>query len=117
VTLRLTKETLAAAYGYLATTEPFGRWNMPDADDVTFKVVRDRQKCGWYQRVGDRHTISISASAIGHTASLLQIMAHEMIHLHEEATGMVRKSEHSAAFRKLAAAVCAVHGFDPKMFY
>jgi hypothetical protein len=117
MTLPLNHYVLAAAYDYLAATEPFCRWNLPEGEDVAFKVIRDRQRCGSYQRVGDTHTISISAAAIGHTTSLMQIMAHEMIHLHEEAAGMVTPAEHSAAFRKLAAVVCRFHGFDPKMFY
>lgn len=117
MTLPLDKDVLAAAYDYLAATAPFRRWNLPDSDEVTFIVVRNPALCGSYQcGTGGRHIIKISASNTGHSASLLATMAHEMIHLHEEVTGMKRASEHSAAFRKLAARVCRVHGFDPKAF-
>jgi hypothetical protein len=43
-------------------------------------------------------------------------MAHEMIHLHQRVTGMENSAQHNAAFRKLAAHVCRLHGFDPKAF-
>lgn len=117
MTLPLTPEVLAAAYDYLATTEPFCRWNLPDSEDVVFRVVRDPTRCGFYRRDRyDRRSISISSASVGHSSTLLQIMAHELVHLHEDAAGMAKQSEHSAAFRKLAALVCRVHGFDPKMF-
>jgi len=51
----------------------------------------------------------------------MMFMSHEMIHLHLEATGMESRSgdanTHNMAFRKLAARVCKLHGFDPKAFY
>lgn len=118
MTLRLTSETLAAAYDYLATTEPFRKWNLPDSDDVVFRVVKDPTRRGFYRRDGyNRPSISVSSAAIGHSSSLIEVMAHEMIHLHEDATGMATASEHSAAYRKMAAVVCKIHGFDPKLFW
>lgn len=116
MTLPLTRDVLAAAYDFLAATEPFCRWNLPDSDDVVFRVVRDPAIRGKYQWHG-RHVISISGRSIGHTISLMETMAHEIVHLHEEAAGMSGPAEHGAAYGKLAAAVCKVHGFDPKLFW
>lgn len=113
--LPLSRDALRAAYNYLNETPPFNRWNLPDGDDVGFRVVKDQSIYGWHRLDGDKNTIGISAAKVGHTASLMFVMAHEMIHLHERrqcpgATG------HSAAFQRWAAQVCLIHGFDPKGF-
>jgi len=119
MTLPLTKETLAAAYDYLAATPPFYDWNLPDSEEVDFKVSRRSGEFGRYQWVG-KHTISLSSKAIGHTTTLLRTMGHEMVHLHLEMTGMEAKSGgpnvHNAAFRRNAAKVCKFHGWDLKEF-
>jgi hypothetical protein len=121
MTLPLTKEMLAGAYEYLKATPPFNKWHLPETEEVGFKVVRTRQKQGWYQWDGQRHTITGSYGRVAHTTTLMVLMAHEMIHLHLEETGMESKrgsnDTHNAAFRILAARVCKFHGFDPKAFY
>lgn len=119
--LPLTPETLARAYDYLASTPPFARWNLPDAGDLTFTVAQHPHLYGWHDSRGrgrrKRHIIAISARSVGHTASLMTVMAHEMLHLHQALTGQDSAgTEHNAAFRKDAAAICAVHGFDAKAF-
>jgi hypothetical protein len=119
--LRLTPATLEAAYNYLRTTPPFDRWSLPPGGDVKFKVSRRVGEFGRYQWLGNKHSISMSGKAIGQTLTLMLYTAHEMIHLHLEATGQESKSgglhAHNAAFRKYAAQVCKAHGFDPKAFY
>lgn len=117
VTLPLDKETLEASYDYLRTTPPFSRWNLPDGEDVKFEVVRDRDIAGWHKMVNGKHIIGISSGSIGRTHSLMEVMAHEMCHAHQRETNMeTKKSEHNAAFRKLAVLVCKFHGFDPLLF-
>lgn len=117
MTVPLTSELLQAAYDMLRATPPFNTWNMPEGEDVIFKISKDAGLRGDYRcDARRRHNIRVSAASIGHLNSLVEVMAHEMIHLHEEATGMVRKSQHSAAFRKMALQVCKIHGFDPKLF-
>lgn len=121
MTLPITKEVLAAAYDYLASTEPFNEWSLPDSDEVLFIVMRSTTEFGHYKWDGKRHTIAVSARAVGHTVTLLNVMAHEIIHLHLEESGMESKTgdanTHNGAFRVLAAQACKVHGFDPKAFY
>lgn len=114
--LVLSLETLAAAYDYLRTTEPFSRWNLPDAEDIQFRVVRDRHLRGWYDLDGKRHRISISSSCVGRTDSLIETMAHEMVHLHQRHAGCDDHGEHGRAFRKLADQVCKIHGWDERLF-
>ncbi len=120
MTLPLTPEVLAAAYDFLRTTPPFSGWNLPEPEDIDFKVSRRTSEFGRYQLVGDRHIIAMSGAAIGQTATLMHYLAHECIHLHLEITGMESRggpNTHNAAFRKFATQVCKVHGFDPKAFY
>jgi len=116
--LRLTPEMLRAAYEYVRTTEPFCEWNLPDADDVKFKVIKSRRVYGDCTRIGDgEYRIRVSAALIGTTHTLMTTMAHEMIHVHEEHSGMARANVmHGKAFRKLAEEVCKIHELDLKLF-
>lgn len=114
VSLPLTPDVLRGAYAFLCTTEPFRRWNLPDEHDVRFLVSRDRETMGWY--TADPHVIAVSSWFVGHSYTLLSIMAHEMIHLHQRETKMDNAAQHNAVFRKLAIKVCKIHGFDPKLF-
>lgn len=117
MTLPLDPETLEAAYEYLRTTPPFNRWNLPDGEDVSFKVVRDPALRGWYDVRGGKHTIAISSRCIGHSVNLIATMAHEMIHLHQRDVKIETSgTQHNAAFNALADRVCRHHGFDPKLF-
>lgn len=121
VTLPLTPEMLAAAYDYLLATPPFSGWNLPDSEDVKFIVNRNlKKKFAQYQWDGERHTIAISEASVGHSCTLIEALAHETIHLLLEERGWESRGNegvHNAAFRKLAAQVCKIHGFDPKAFY
>lgn len=114
MTLPLTHETLYGAYKFLCATPPFVRWNLPEAADVKFRVVRDRTLHGWHRCIAGKHTIAISGSSVGHTLSLVMTMAHELVHMHQKRTGM--RVNHGLAFQKLAQQICKIHGFDPKAF-
>lgn len=121
MTLPLTPEILRTAYDFLASTPPFNRWNMPEGEDVAFRLIHVEHavaadRWAWYDKIKGRHTIAISRTRTGYTASLMALLAHEMIHLHEQQSGMATSSQHTKAFWKLAARVCRYHGFDPKSF-
>jgi hypothetical protein len=121
MTLPLTTEMMAAGYDFLATTPPFSGWNLPDAEDVVFKLSRGEREFGFYRWDGERHTITASVKAIGYTVTLMRFLSHEMIHLYLEKMGWESvgggPNTHNAAFRKFASQVCKYHGFDPKAFY
>lgn len=114
MTLKLNPEILRCAYQFLVETSPFRTWNLPDGEDVTFKVVNDPSLYGWHEKKRGKHTIAISHRVVGHTHTLMGAMAHELIHLHQSNSGM--PLSHGEAFQKLSAAVSKVHGFDPKAF-
>lgn len=118
--LTLTPDILRASYDYLCATLPFSRWNMPDVDEIVFKVVNSRKFHGralyYTNQRKPAYEIEISRHFIGRTYSLMEVMAHEMIHVYQRETRMEKGGEHNAAFNKLAARVCKQHGFDPKTF-
>lgn len=120
MTLPLTPATLEAAYEYLRTTPPFAAWSLPEGDEVKFKVGKFRGKFAAYQWDGKQHTITISGASVSHTGTLLEALGHEMIHLHLEDTGNESRGNenvHNIWFRRFAAEVCKVHGWDVKAFY
>ena len=116
MTIPLTKEMLAAAYEFVRATPPFNKWNLPEPEDITFKITKSAKNYGHYSDAKRRHTIAISEKLNGYASSIIEVMAHEMLHVHEKRAGMWGRSEHSEAFKKLAAQVCKIHGFDPKRF-
>lgn len=115
MSLTFTKDTLRAAYNFLNETPPFDRWNLPDGEEIEFQVAKDRTLCGWHVIDGDKHIIVVSSAAVGHTMTLLRIIAHEMVHLHERRAAR-SASGHSKSFQRWAAQVCDAHGFDPRAF-
>lgn len=115
MSLTFTTDTLRAAYNFLNETPPFSRWNLPDGEDVVFKVVRDRKRYAWHDVADGKHTIALSSVVVGHTNTLVRTMAHEMVHVHER-TRTACATGHSKAWVKWAAQVCQQHGFDPKDF-
>jgi hypothetical protein len=118
--LHITPDILEAAYRYLMATPPFRRWKLPDADEVEFHVIRvDDRRGDWncYQKKsGGGHIIRISAKLIGRTQSLIEAVAHEMVHARCEMLGDKTASPHGGSFKRLAGQVCRHHGFDPKLF-
>lgn len=117
MSLPLTPETLEAAYEYLRTTPPFSSWNLPEGEDVKFVVIKSKTDAGWHKVENGKDIIAASEACIGRTLSLLELMAHEMVHMHQrdvktETPGVT----HNRSFTLLAKRVCRFHGFDPKLF-
>lgn len=115
MTLSLTPAVLRAAYDFLNETQPFCKWNLPDGEDVEFRVVRDRLTHAWHSVVDKKNVIAISILTVGHTTTLMRAMAHEMVHVHERRSSC-NATGHSRAFAKWGAMVSKYHGFDPREF-
>lgn len=112
--LHLTPEILRAVYDYLRATPPFNRWKLPAADNVEMHIVRTRNYQGQCIIDGTRHIIQISTGKICRTQALIEVMAHEMVHLHCGRSGI--KPHHGLEWRRFARSVCEYYGFDPKLF-
>lgn len=118
---------LETAYEYLRSTPPFKNWKLPHADEVEFAVMRHRAREADHDRYtrGDGHTIRrgdhiirVSAHTVKTTNALIEAMAHEMVHAYQE--GVVKTGSyvvvHNAEFKRLAARVCKIHGWDTQAF-
>lgn len=114
MTLRLTPDMLAAGYDFLRTTAPFSRWRLPEAEELGFHVVRQASLSADFGVEEGIPFIRVSEANNGHTATLLASLAYEMIHLRQHLTG--DRELHGPRFRRMAALICATHGFDPKIF-
>jgi hypothetical protein len=120
--LPLTPDMLERAYEYLRASPPFRSWELPHADQVSFRVMGARDRLGHFR---GRHRrargedgfseIAISAKHVSSTNLLLATMAHEMIHLYQDETGTAR-GHHNPGFLRLAKRVCNFHGFDFENF-
>lgn len=112
--IRLTPDLIRAGYDLLAETEPFKKWNLPDSDEIKFRVYRSSDY-GSFQTDGPDMTMCVSEKMVGHLSTLIETIAHEKIHVYQHITGM--PMDHGPGFRKLAALVCRHHReFDPRNF-
>ena len=117
--MEITPEIVKGAYAYLSETPPFHDWHLPDADDMKFIISgagKTYGRCHYPPtRMGGRmYVIEISQSYHKHSVTLLNTVAHEMIHVHMNITGMGRN--HGKVFKLLAKEVCDAHGFDIGQF-
>ena len=118
VTLPLSPHMLAAVYDFLRECPPFKAWKLPHSDEIAFEVVRDPTLHGYYQRTKQQHRIGVSSAAVGQTNSLIEVLAHEMIHLRQAiAKTETHGAQHNAEFRRIGQLVCRLHGWDSKMFF
>ena len=114
----LNTEMLAHAYDYLSATPPYKRWNLPASDEVRFGIIRSRKKCAHCFWDGTTHVIELfSSKNVGSHDMILSTMAHEMVHMHMDMTGIMKTDNpHDAAFQKFADRVCKIHQFDRLAF-
>jgi len=114
MTLPINPALLRATYDFLRATPPFKSWGLPPGEVVVFRITRSRKTQGDHLLIDGVHTIRVSSVKVGYTPALIALMAHEMVHAVCDREGV--RSEHGAAFKKRAAAVCRYHGFDPMEF-
>ena len=120
MTIKLSRDIIAAAYDLVRTLPPFDKWNLPEPEDVKF-AVSDHVWISAFCKVDRKGRklvlrINVSDLCVGHVSTLIRKMAHECIHLHMALTGQDTKAQHNAAFYKIAKRVCRVNGFDEKDF-
>lgn len=115
--IRLTPETLAAAYDYICTMPPFEQWNLPDSSEVKFQVIKSRAVFGQVRWDGRQYHMQISSSMCRRHGTLIATVAHEAIHIHQHSACFMRKNVHDRAFWLLADEVCRHHpDFDRAVF-
>jgi hypothetical protein len=122
--LPLTTDRLRLAYELLAECPPFDKWNLPHGEDVRFRVSRKMREYGQHRCTISNagrytHHIEISSMNVTTMETLLRTMAHEMIHVHEQANEVCTPHQstlHTEAFRCFALEVCKSLGFNPDSF-
>jgi hypothetical protein len=108
---------LDAAYSLLRTTPPFVGWPLPPAEEVEFCVINAKDRGGDYSRKADgTHVIRVNNRWCGNLLRLLEIMAHEMVHMHADTECPTDQSMHGKRFYSFAAKVCRHHVWDLKRF-
>ena len=113
-----TPEMVEAAYEFLRTTPPFRRWRLPPGEELEFYVRHARHYVGLcHEAQGAMPArITVSSRWVGLPATLLLVVAHEMVHLYQARRGTSGPGEHNQEFHRLARRVCTVHGFDYRSF-
>ena len=117
--MRLTHEALEGAYNFLKACRPFHRWKLPDADDLEFRVTRHKDRFGHFDDRDGKFpfpNIAISEIHVKDCRGLLEVMAHELVHVALFRAGDGHWEDHGRAFKAKAKTVCKEFGFDPKTF-
>lgn len=117
MSIKISVETLEATYELLRTTDPFKRWKLPHADEISFRISRDNRNRGEFH-VDKKGIAWITANENFHHTldELMRTVAHEMCHLHEHLYGVRQDIQHGAHFYWCAARVCKHHQFDRGAF-
>lgn len=117
MTLKLTPERLASVYTMLLAWPPFNRWNLPKTDEVKFRVLRTKHWDADWWIEGGKHHVRVSEGRASHLTTIVQAMAHEMIHVKQHGDGSETKGvEHNADFQRIAQNLCKQYGWDFKQF-
>jgi len=113
--MHILPQHLVAVYDCLRVLPPFSSVKFPDADELQFKAVPRPDICAEFIE-WDPHIITVSTLKTSHLDTLMQSMAHEMVHLWQSIDGTVGKAQHNANWKKKAARVCREMGWDPLNF-
>ncbi len=106
-----------ATYELLRMTKPFVRWRLPEADDISFSIIRNPSNRGeFYMSAQGVPTLAVNEHYHHTLHELTKTVAHEMCHLYEHLHGRRRDVHHGAWFNSAADKVCRVHGFDRGAF-
>lgn len=103
----VTPESMKAAYEFLRKVT-FAGLNLPNSSRVTFKAKRLKKYHGLYEYPGHVLTINSDTRTI---TGMLQIMAHEMIHVAYEQNGKSDHDKHDANFEEMARLIEAEMGW------
>ena len=112
--MRLTPARLESVYRMLLNWPPFCKRKMPAK--MKFRVSKSTQMYGSYEVQCGAHEIAISSAMCKTMVSVVDTMAHEMVHAALERSGCSDHGNHDSEFGALAAEVCNTLGFNFKEF-
>lgn len=114
--MHLTPERVAAVYDCLRAFRPFSRWNLPESDEIEFRVGVQEDAFAHYWRENGQHAFEVSMLLVKDWQMLVETVAHEMIHLHQALRKTETKAEHNREWHRFADQVCAAFKFDRDKF-
>jgi hypothetical protein len=115
--LIITPDIVEATYELLRVTPPFNKWRLPPGDAVEFRVTASCTMMGTCDVHAAAPCIELSERLHGHLSTVLQTVAHEMLHLWQDGRRARRLTvAHNAEFRRVAQRIARIHGFDPRTF-
>lgn len=115
MTFPLTPERLAVLYDCLRVMPPFKGWRLPPSHLVEFRTPNRRDLLGEYIE-SDPPRIMVSRALNGTFDNVLEVLAHEMVHMAQHQSGCSNRANHNRDFLRRAKAVCRVFGWDLKRF-
>ena len=110
--MNITPHHIAAVYDMLRAFKPFSGWKLPEAESVGFHIKPLKDYGEYFYESG--HHIVISNKLTDAVLSLMEVVAHEMIHLRQ--VELKRPPNHNKDFRRMAKAVCREFLWDVKRF-
>lgn len=103
---------LAIMYECLRKLPPFKEWKLPDADEIEFRTPAIID----FGEFRAPNVITVSSARHANFDTIMQTLAHEMLHLHQHLTGTENRYQHNAEFKRLAKRVTKNFGWDSKAF-
>ena len=118
--MRVTPEILREAYRFFLYTPPFSRYKLPPADGVEFRSVCKSDRRGqfrsWGREPNIHYEIGVTDRFCEHLNIMLEIVAHEMVHLIIDIHYPKERGEHGVNFQRVAQKTAKYFGYDPKAF-
>lgn len=110
----ITPETVKATYEYLLNFPPFCKWKMHAARNLTFLVTAYKTEYAQYDHA--KKALRVSSLNVSKQQTLIKKIAHEMIHVHEDALNRNTVKHDSVFFFRCRDRVCKHFDFDPADF-
>lgn len=117
--MKYSPQHIACMYDMLRQIPPFDKWGLPSSDWVSFEIPKRKDVLGEFIEVtgaAKPYTIKISSISHDHLFTIMQTLAHEMVHLAQSVKNTDNTSQHNLDFRKRSRSVCSIFGWDYKFF-
>jgi len=114
--LDITPAQVAAVYDCLREFPPFSKWRLPPSDEIEMHIGVQQDAYAHYHRQGSQHGIEVSMLLVTDWDTLVETVAHEMVHLHQARAGTETRAEHNREWHRLAAIVCRRFGWAKDQF-
>ncbi len=114
--MKVNVHLIRQCYAHLRELPPFDRWALPSPDQVEFGILVGRDHAVYHN--DGMHRIAVNDLTHTTHEQVMQTVAHEMVHLHQELVGRLpfKKDPHNADFRRWARLICKEFGWNVQTF-